>query len=633
MKTRRSLPSFAILLAVCSLTAAVAAAEPDDLEASVARMARIGVCYSPSFSSDGARIAFNSDLGGIPQVWTVATEGGWPQPVTALDEPVHFLHWSPDGSTIAFTVAPGGGMNEQVYTVRPDGTGLRRLTHGGKETNRLGRWTHDGTAMMLASNRRAATTMDAYLVEAATGRFSLTAETRGVGGLTDVSRDGRRAVLNRQASRGDEDLFLLELPRGREVRLTPHEGPGSFPNGRFAPDGRTIYLSSNAGRDLAAFARIALGDDGKPGPIEVLAAREDAELAEFAIDEGGATAALIWNVAGRDELAFLDLATARSTPGPALPAETAGGLRFSRDGRLLAFVASGSAAPFDVWVLEIPSGRLRQVTHSPRPGVDLARLVRPSLVQFKAHDGLALSGWLYRPRGARGPGPIVLSFHGGPEGQERPMFNATYQTLLARGIGVFAPNVRGSGGFGKQFVNLDNGPLRAEAVKDIKDCVAHVVEAGVADPKWVGIMGGSYGGFMTLSGLAEYPELFAAGVNLFGLVNFETFFAGTEPWMAAISKVEYGDPATQGDLLRRLSPIRRLRHPPRGRPSLLHRADDPPTRRARGNPVRGRLRLLGVRCDGADHEGVDGLRDHVPLHCRRDCPARVPGLVIPTGER
>src|SRR5215467_2003880 len=184
MKRLRSLPSCAIVLTVCSLTAAVAAAEPDDLEVSVARMARIGVCYSPSFSPDGTRIAFNSDLGGIPQVWTADVDGGWPQPVTTLDEPVHFLHWSPDGSEIAFTVAPGGGMNEQVYTVRPDGTGLRRLTDGGRETNRLGRWTHDGTALMLASNRRDAATMDAYLVDVATGRFSLVAGTRGVGGLT-----------------------------------------------------------------------------------------------------------------------------------------------------------------------------------------------------------------------------------------------------------------------------------------------------------------------------------------------------------------------------------------------------------------------------------------------------------------
>jgi dipeptidyl aminopeptidase/acylaminoacyl peptidase len=178
-------------------------------------------------------------------------------------------------------------------------------------------------------------------------------------------------------------------------------------------------------------------------------------------------------------------------------------------------------------------------------------------VKFKAHDGLELSGWLYRPVNAPAPFPIVLSFHGGPEGQERPGFNSQYQALLSRGIGVLAPNVRGSSGFGKRFVNLDNGALRVEGVKDIKDCVDAAVKAG-ADPKRVGIMGGSYGGYMTVAGLTEYPELFAAGADLFGVVNFETFFAHTEPWMAAISKVEYGDPDKEVDMLRRLSPIHKV---------------------------------------------------------------------------
>ncbi|HZL85929.1 MAG TPA: prolyl oligopeptidase family serine peptidase, partial [Candidatus Krumholzibacteria bacterium] len=133
-----------------------------------------------------------------------------------------------------------------------------------------------------------------------------------------------------------------------------------------------------------------------------------------------------------------------------------------------------------------------------------------------------------------------------------------YQALLARGIAVFAPNVRGSSGFGKRFVNLDNGALRVDGVADIQSSVAHVVSNGVADPKRIGIMGGSYGGYMVMAGLTEYPDLFAAGANLFGVVNFETFFKHTEPWMAAISTIEYGDPATQADLLRRLSPIHRV---------------------------------------------------------------------------
>ena len=152
----------------------------------------------------------------------------------------------------------------------------------------------------------------------------------------------------------------------------------------------------------------------------------------------------------------------------------------------------------------------------------------------------------------------MLDFHGGPEGQARPYFVSTHQALLARGISVFGPNVRGSSGFGKTFVNLDNGPLRFNAIKDIQACVEYLIEAGIADPKRIGIMGGSYGGYMTMVGLTDFPDSFAAGANLFGIVNFETFFAQTEPWMAAISKIEYGDPDTQVELLRDLSPIHRI---------------------------------------------------------------------------
>jgi dipeptidyl aminopeptidase/acylaminoacyl peptidase len=184
--------------------------------------------------------------------------------------------------------------------------------------------------------------------------------------------------------------------------------------------------------------------------------------------------------------------------------------------------------------------------------------VRPTLVRFPAHDGLELSAWLYRPKGPSGPGPLVMSFHGGPEGQARPGFRSDVQALLAQGIAVLDPNVRGSSGFGKRFVNLDNGALRRNGVRDIEACLDYVVKAGVADPGRIGIMGGSYGGYMTMAGLAEYPERFAAGANLFGVVNFATFFAHTEPWMAAISKVEYGDPDTQAGLLRSLSPIHKV---------------------------------------------------------------------------
>ena len=528
---------------------------PDDLEAAVARMARISSSRSPSFSPDGKRIAFISDRGGVPQVWMVSSEGGEPRQITRLEDQVGSVEWSPDGKWLAFSVAPGGGLNEQIYLVEPDGGTPRRITEGGQVNNRLAGWS--GRYLRLSSNRRDPSALDSYIHDAQTGETRLVAQNPGIGTLSDVTEDGKRAVVGRVKSRGDNNLHLVDLATGREELLTPHEPPGTFGGGLFSPDGSTVYLASNKDDDRVGFAKVALGPDGKPGPIQRLKFREDAELDGFQVDEQGKTAALIWNVGGRSELELVDLATLKATPVP-LAAEIAGGMDFSADGRSLALTLSGSKLPSDVWVLDLGSRQVRQVTKSPHEGVDLASLVAPELVRFKAHDGLELSGWLYRPAGSKGPGPVVISFHGGPEGQERPAFSSTYQALLSRGIGVLAPNVRGSSGFGKKFVNLDNGPLRFDGVKDIKACVDFLVGQGIADPRRIGIMGGSYGGYMTMAGITEYPDLFAAGANLFGIVNFETFFSHTQPWMAAISTIEYGDPATQKELLRQLSPLHKL---------------------------------------------------------------------------
>jgi dipeptidyl aminopeptidase/acylaminoacyl peptidase len=537
--------------------AAPSVAQTDDLERSVALMAKIGSATSPSFSPDGRTLAYVTNLGGLPQVWTVDAAGGYPQLVTALDDPVGFVEWSPDGVWLAFTVAPGGGMNEQVYLIKPDGTGMKRLTEGGKETNRLGPWSDDGTLLVLGSNRRSSAAIDAYVYDVSSGASRLVTENRGVGGYEDLSRDKKLALLNRLVSRGSNDLYLVDLASGGETLLTPHQGPGNY-SGAFAKDGRAVYLETDSGRDRTAFARIELSPNGRPGKTLVLAERSDAEISTFALDDAGTTAAILWNVSGRSDLELFDLQTGRSVLRPKLPAELANGLEFSKDGRALALVVSGAATPADIWIMDVGTGAFRQVTKSPHAGVDLARLVRPELVRFKAHDGLDLSGWLYKPAVGSAPYPAVLAFHGGPEGQERPNFNSLYQALLSRGIGVFAPNVRGSSGFGKRFVNLDNGALRVEGVRDIQDCVDAIVKSGVADPARIGIMGGSYGGYMVMAGLTEYPKVFAAGADLFGVVNFETFFKQTEPWMAAISKIEYGDPDTQVELLRRLSPIHKV---------------------------------------------------------------------------
>ena len=555
MRVKAVLFSFAIgIVSTCAVFGQ--SADTADL---VRKLSQITSCYSPTFSSDGSEIAFVSDMTGAPQVWKVPTRGGWPTQVTALGDTVSFANWSPAGNWLAVSAAPGGGMNAQVYLVSPDGLRVERITRGGTETNRLGSWSDDGGLLALGSNTRQPAAMDAYLYDLSSGNTELAATNDGIGSIVDLDETATYALITRLAGRGSNDLYLRNLtsPTEDETHLTPHEGPGSF-SGTLSADARTVYVASNKERDTIAFGRITI-DNGRASEIEILRGRDDAELRSLALSPDEDEVALVWNVAGRSELELFDLSSNRGRMID-LPTDLVSGLDWSPDGSMLAMVGSGADAPRNVFVLDAVDGLPRQVTDCPHPGVDLATLVRPELVSYASHDGLELSGWLYRPPGTDSdrPQPYVLSFHGGPEGQERPSLRANYQALLLQGIGVFAPNIRGSSGFGKRFVNLDNRELRFDANKDIEASALYLVEAGIADRGKLGIMGGSYGGYAVMVAVTEFPDLFSAGVNLFGMVNFETFFAHTEPWMAAISGTEYGDPVHEKDLLRRLSPIHKL---------------------------------------------------------------------------
>jgi dipeptidyl aminopeptidase/acylaminoacyl peptidase len=534
---------------------------PDGRKAVIARqvalMARICSAGNPDFSPDDKWVSFITNISGAPQLWIMPAAGGYPRMVTNGEDPVISQQWSPAGDWLAVTIAPGGGLNSQVYVVRPDGTEMRLLTLGGQDNNSLDGWTNDGRQVAIGSNRDDPAAFDSFMIDLATGNAGLVARNPGVGGIVSLSRDGRRALLSRTKSRGDNNLYLLDLATGQETLLTEHEGIAQFA-GELTPDGSAVYLVANQDRDRFALARIRIAPDGTPGGLEVLAEREDAELGGVTLNHQGTLAALMWNVGGRGELSFYDIAHGRHVAGPRLPGELAGGHTFSNDGSKLALVVGGAAQPADLWIMDVDTNEFRQLTFSPHPGVDLNALVRPELVTFHSFDGLELSGWLYKCGNQSGPAPFVISFHGGPEAQEYPSFRSDYQALLAQGIGVFAPNVRGSSGFGKKFVNLDNGELRFNALKDIKACVDYLVDYRIADPGRIGITGASYGGYMTMAGVTEYPELFAAGVNLYGMVNFMTFFEHTQPWMAAISTVEYGDPRTQKEMLDRLSPIYKL---------------------------------------------------------------------------
>jgi len=517
------------------------------LLAKVEAMAKVGASYSPSFSPDGREIAFISDMSGLPQVWKISSDGGWPSQLTNFNDPVSGVTWSPDGKLIAFQLAPGGGMNSQVYIMNSDGSGVASITAGGKTNNWVGLWSEDGRYLSFSSNQENPSGMNSYLYDFQDQKAQLIAKNTGIGVISSMKED--QYLVNRLASRGSNDVYLVNKDNS-ETLLTQHSGPGEFA-GKFSANG-DIYMASNLDRDKVAFGKVE-GDS-----IRILDARDDAELDDFVIDHAGQQALLVWNVGGKNEVSLYDLEGEKRARSLKLPVELFGGAEFSTDDRYLVFTGSGATEPANIWRYDLQLNTFKKLTDSQHPGIRLEELVTPSLFTFKSFDDLEMSGWLYLPKSGSAPYPMVISYHGGPEGQSRPSFSYTFQALLSQGIAVFAPNVRGSSGFGKRFVNLDNGALRVNGVKDIEACFDFVVNAGYAAKDKVGIMGGSYGGYMTMAGVTQYPDMFAAAANLYGVVNFKTFFEQTEPWMAAISKVEYGDPDTQAEMLEDLSPIHKV---------------------------------------------------------------------------
>ena len=550
-----------LLLTLCaSLMAGVAfgqsTAVSQPLAARIKAMAEIPSTYGAVYSPDGKRIAFLSNRTGTPQVWLVDAAGGAPKQITQTKDPVGSLAWSPVADTIAYNVARGGGFNAQVFISSPDGSESRRITTGGKEDNFTGAFAPDGR-YWFRSNVRNPAAPDSWIYDPRSGKATLAIQYEGLGGINDIERPGNRALISRVVTRGNTNLFLHDLDSGKEVLLTPHEGP-AIVYGELAPDGSAAYIVNNLGRDRLVVSRMPIDAAGRPGAMTLFLERVDAEAEGFAVADDGRQAVLSWNVGGRTELELVSLPSGKRTPLPEPPAELVSISDFSPTGDRFALNVSGSTQPPSAWQYDIATRRYTQIAPVALPGVDLSTLVQPVLRKYKAQDGLELSGWLYLPKDFRQPGPVVLSFHGGPEGQERPAFRSDYQAILAQGIAVFAPNIRGSAGFGKAFLALDDREKRFDANRDILDSANYIVQSGVGAKGRLGIVGGSYGGYVVMVGVTEYPETFAAGVDMYGIVNFETFFAQSTPWMGAVSGGEYGDPKTQADLLKRLSPIHKL---------------------------------------------------------------------------
>ncbi|GGK80785.1 S9 family peptidase [Mangrovihabitans endophyticus] len=485
--------------------------------------------WSPGLSPDGRHAAYVSDRSGVPQVWVQPVGSELAFLVDTGEHPVTAVQWSTGGGWLACQLAPGGAPRHEVWLVRPDGSELHQVAGFGTDTADNMRWLPGRSLLAVTENLTTA-----LLVDPVTGERWTIAEGEQIS-LFDVSGDRTRALLRRGA-RGDRHIVVRDLTTGTEEDVTSGE------QAVFGPDG-AVWARSDAG-EYAVLLRVL------DGHAEVVTSADHAEVESFALTADGRRTAVLWNVrGGLSELTVIE--GGRSTLVTPLPGSVISGPSWSTDGTTLAFTAEGPGQPHGTWTYD--DAGLHEVSADPAA----PEAARPTLERFAAHDGLELTGWLFRPAGD-GPHPTVLWFHGGPEAQERPGHGPLFQSLVDRGIAVFAPNVRGSSGFGRTFVNADNGPRRYDAIRDVESCVAHLVDTGVADPARVGCMGRSYGGYLTLAALTAFPDMFAVGVDVCGMSNFATFYEHTEPWIASAAVSKYGDPVADAALLRDLSPITRI---------------------------------------------------------------------------
>lgn len=544
------------------ILAAPAEASPELLPAGV-RDAVTGIAaaagaWCPALSPDGSLVAYVTDRSGIPRLEVAEFDERMPPAVVSQPgEEVVSVAWSPDGAWLAYLVSPGGSICAELHVVRPDG-GDHRVVAGEdpRATVFAGGWTGPGSyACSIAPGD--GPDADVVLVDAATG----TRRTLARGGFLSVTSvsAGERFVLARRGPRAHRHVVVVDGATGVQRRLIGPGAPGgaASEDGRFAPDGRSVLVRASLPgapfTDRAGLVQVPLSEDGVPGEGRVVLSRPDADLDGYAVRTDG-TVLAVWNAGGITELRVHALSDGSSVREIPLPEPVMPGWSLSADGTTMVAELTGPRSPRALFRISLDDGTPRPLQSAP-PCPDRSGLVTPVRHDYLAPDGMPLSGWLYTPPGVRGPNRTVVTFHGGPEGQERPDWSPLAQSLVAAGFTVFAPNVRGSGGSGRTFLTADDGAAREASFADVRTTVDALVTARIAEPGRIGAHGWSYGGYLTLVALTRWPDLFTAGVTGAGMSDLRTFFAGTEPWMAAASVTEYGDPVADRDLLTALSPM------------------------------------------------------------------------------
>jgi dipeptidyl aminopeptidase/acylaminoacyl peptidase len=513
-----------------------------------------------SWSPDGQQIAFVSNLSGRNNLWLVPSSGGWPMQLTISDQRQAQPVWSPDGSWIAFISDNDGDEQWDIFLVSPKTGDVVNLTVSAESAEEEPAWSPDGRQIAYITKPKTGSSFEIELMDVATRHVRhLTQNTaKELSNYRPIfSPDGKFVVYTQSHATGkDSNVFLLDLATGKSANLTPHQGEHTFVADDVSPDGKTVLITSDAQN----------GYDNV-GLLEIATKKIDWLTDEHWQISGGTfspdSKKLTWtaNVDGNTNIYLYDIAGKRAAVLPLkLGVNTLGGnpLPFRRDGAKLLYYHNGPEAPSDVWVYDIASRQSQQVTHSLMAGLSSADMVEPYLVHYPSRDGKwTISALAYVPNNIERDGkyPAIVYIHGGPAVQTVNSFNRFIQYIVNQGYVVIAPNYRGSTGYGKQFTDANRGDAGGGELRDVLDAAAWIAKSGFVDPKKRIVMGGSYGGYLSMMAVTQAPDMWAAGVPIVPFVNWATEIANEDPLLREYDLATMGDPVKNKALYEDRSPI------------------------------------------------------------------------------
>ena len=512
------------------------------------------------WSPDGKTVAFISNLSGRNNLWLVPAEGGWPTQLTISDQRQSSPAWSPDGKWIAYMSDYDGDEQWDIFLVSPKTGQVVNVTHTRQIGEENPTWSPDGRylAYMIKPKTSSVFEIDIYdtLQREVKHLTTGTAKDRMNGGQI-WSRDGKFIVYTQDQAKGtDSNIFIADLASAQSTLLTPHDGERLYSANDISPDGKHVLITSNAGN---GYDNVGLLDIATKKIHWITQDKWEISGEKFSPD--GKRLTYTANVDGNTDIYLYDLATGKSRALPlpkGLNSPAGKTSAFSPDNSRLLYYHNGPTSPGDLWIHNLADGKSRQLTHSLVGGVRSEDMVEPSLVHYPSKDGKwTISAFVYMPYNLprNGQHPAIVFVHGGPTAQTMNIFNRVVQYVANQGYIVIAPNYRGSTGYGKEFQQANLFDMGGGDLQDVLAAADWIKQTGYVDPKKLILMGGSYGGYLTMMGVTKAPDLWAAGVPIVPFVNWFTEIQNEDPVLRESDLATMGDPEKNRALLEERSPI------------------------------------------------------------------------------